>query len=64
MKVGNPVSKVTKMEATRMLMKDRAKSKGRILKNELDQSTISDVGPSSGSVSQSMNNTNLDSSMT
>ena len=64
MKVGNPVSKVTKMEATRMLMKDRAKSKGRILKNELDQSTISDVGPSSGFVSQSMNITNLDSSMT
>ena len=33
MKVVNPVTKVTKMEATRMLMKDRAKSKGRSIRN-------------------------------
>ena len=32
MKVSNPASKINKMEATRLLMKDRAKSKGKALR--------------------------------
>lgn len=32
MKTSTPVGKVNKIEATRMLMKDRAKSKGRALR--------------------------------
>lgn len=32
MKVTNPVSKTNKVEATRMLMKERAKTKGRAMR--------------------------------
>ena len=46
MKVTNPSSKITKIEATRMLMKQKAKSKkGRPQKGSVDMSDYSDGSP-------------------
>ena len=41
MKVSNPVSKVNKMEATRLLMKDRAKSKGKTFRKQNTDQEVS-----------------------
>jgi hypothetical protein len=63
MKSSNPHDKVNKIEATRMLMKERAKSKGRAIRKEIQADELGDsVGDSSpvNRSNQSINESTLD----
>ena len=60
MKSSNPLSKVNKLEATRLLMKDRAKSKKRQCRKEQNDLDASEC--SSGNVSMSQDASVLDMS--